>query len=552
MKTNTVDAKWGTMAVYCLATAIGWLALLPPVALLLIRGATALVDLAALCGETAGMDMHNGDAAIRVASAFWFAGLRTVAVASVAVAVAMLFALPASFILAKTDSIMGGSIRFAILALAGIPIYVTVSGVIRIFSLAWLIDPLSPGKTLLATGLINGMGHAPLAAIVASAAWLSIPRENEEAGLLLAGPAMVWRKISLPLGAGGLAAAGALVGVLSACDMTVPDALTVRTWAEELYLAFNLELDPGKAAISALPLAFIAMAGMGALLWRSGKMSARILSNQGRASYRYRLGRFRIPTVIILAAAALVMLWPALDLLWTGMSESRGTLAWTEVRRAALNTIACSGMGSGLAVFLAFPLAWTATRRRSRLFRIGLAAASLFFLSLPTPLYGYAIASFWNQPWWNAPGLSWVPRILYDSPLATVSLYAMQTLPLAILMLWASFKQIPVSCLDAADTLSIPSFSVITRIVLPLSRKGCLLTWAVCYLLTLRELGGLLLIAPPGWTFLAVRYATRIHFGVYADLAFLLAASLPLVLLPPLALAYRAFRPTRLERGISE
>lgn len=535
------NSRWVVVTVCCLVTAIGWLALLPPLALLAFHAGNALIDMGeAFCAG--GQDFHLGGAIVRGTSAFWFAGMRTAMIAAIAVMTAMLFALPASFILAKTGSTMNGAGWFVTLALAGIPLYVIVSGVIRMFSLAWLIDPLSPWKSIIATGLINGIGHAPLATIVASVAWLSIPRENEETGLLFAKPTAVWRKITFPLGIGGLSAAGTLVGVLSASDMTAPDALTVRTWAEELYLAFNLELDPRQAVLSAIPLIVVSMAGMGMLLWRGGKFSASILSNQGRPFYRYNLGRLRVPAYIVLTSAALATLWPLLDLLWAGIVEAHSPQAWSEIGRVSFTTILCSGIGSGLAVFLAFPLAWMTSQIRSRLFRFFAAGTVLFFLSLPTPLYGYAIASFWNQPWWNTPVISWVPQFFYDSPAAAIVLYATQTLPLAMLMLWVAIKRIPAFCLDAAKTLSIGRLSIITRVVLPLCRNGCLLAWAVCYLLSLRELGGLLLIAPPGWLFMAVRYATQVHFGIYADLAFLLAASLPLVLLPPMALIYYVSR----------
>lgn len=536
---GTPDTRRWTAAALALATALGWLMVLPPAALLAARAVSALCALAPELAETG-----FGAVTARSASSFWHAGLRTAAVAGVSAATAMLFAVPASFAIAKIESAASRAGWGVALALSGIPLYVTVSGAVRMFSLAWLVNPGSPGRTLLAAGLIGGAGLAPLATVAASAAWLSIPAESEEAGLLVTTPSRVWRRITLPLGAGGLAAAGVLAAVLAACDMTAPDALGVRTWAEELYLAFNLDSDPGKAAVSALPLAFISMAGLGVLLWRCAGMSGSSLVDQGRRARRYAPGRYHFAVAALLSVAAAVLAWPFADLLLAGLSESGDRVAWREASRAAAITVACSGAGSGLAVFLAIPPAYAASRSRSRLVVCGIAGAALLCVSLPTPLFGYAIASFWNRAWWNAPALSWLPGIFYDTPLSVVALYATQTLPPAVLMLWAVFRGIPAAALDAAATASVRPFAVFVRIVLPLVRNGCLLAWAVCYLLSLRELGGLLLTAPPGWTFLAVRYATQIHFGVYADLAFLLAVSLPLVLLPPLVLVCHISRRT--------
>lgn len=539
---KTVRGKWQMTTTYFLAVALGSLMLLPPIVVLVAQAGAAFGDVIFSLLEAGGFGSCNGMMTTRSMSSFWLAGLRTLSITAISVATAMLFAIPASFVLAKTGSAAGFAGWGVVLSLAGVPTYVTVSGVVRIATLAWLIDPGSPGKTLLAVGLISGIACAPLATVAAAAAWLSIPRETEEAGLLVTRPFRTWRKITLPLGVGGLASAGALVGVLSACDMTVSDALTVRTWAEELYLAFNLELDPGKAAISALPLAMITMGGMGTLLWRVGRTAVAQATHQGRTVYRYSLGGWRVAVLGMLLISAMAMAFPLIDLLWAGLAESTKWPAWVEVCRAALVTIVCSGAGAGLALVMAFPFAWMASRWRSRLVRIVIIAGAMFFLSIPTPMFGYAMASFWNQPWWNAAALSWAPRLFYDTPLAVIALYAMQTLPLATLILWATLKQMPSTCLDAAATMSIRPFSLMIRVVLPFCRDGCLLAWAVCYLLSLRELGGLLLIAPPGWTFLAVRYATQIHFGVYADLAFLLAISLPLVLLPPLALVLHVLR----------
>lgn len=541
MRNNHIVAeKW--MIVYGAATALGWMMVLSPLVLLAVQAVITLGGVVSSFLEAGGAELHHGKIFARNMSSFWLAGARTATISAISMATAMLFALPASFIVAKTKSAMNAVGWCAFLVLAGVPLYITVSGIIRIFSLAWLIDPGSPIRTLAATGLINGIGHAPLATLASSVAWLTIPGECEEAGLLVARPYRVWRKITFPLGVGGVIAAGILVGVLSACDMTAPDALTVRTWAEEVYLAFNLELNPGKAALAVAPLVGVSVTGMAIALWRGKKMAVRPLSSQGRHGYRYHLEKQHIPVWGLLLAAVIVMFWPLADLLWTGLSESNNIFAWKDVGRASLTTIACSGTGAALALFLAFPLAWTLSKRSSRALRLALAGSALLLFSIPTPLFGYAIAAFWNRPWWNVTYLSWAPAIFYDTPLATVALYATQTLPLAVLMLWITFSQLPAACLDAAASLSIRQFSVITRIVIPICRRGCLLTWAVCYLLTLRELGGLLLIAPPGWLFLAVRYATQIHFGVYADLAFLLTMSLPVALLPPLALVYYASR----------
>src|SRR5262245_48054476 len=82
------------------------------------------------------------------------------------------------------------------------------------------------------------MAGLPWVAWIVSAGLRTADRGLEEDALLTGGPGLVFRRVLLPRAALAAAAAAGWVAVQAATEISVTDAMMVRTFAEEVYTQF--------------------------------------------------------------------------------------------------------------------------------------------------------------------------------------------------------------------------------------------------------------------------------------------------------------------------
>ena len=145
-------------------------------------------------------------------------------------------------------------IRLVLAAPALLPPYVV--------GLAWVYMGLLPEWTysLPTAILVLGLVFYPLSMLATEVAMRRIDNRLEEAALIVAPPSRVLWRITLPLAAPSILAAGLVIFVLAISEFGVPGLLRVRVYTTEVFTAFAALYDFARATLLSLPLLVLSAA----------------------------------------------------------------------------------------------------------------------------------------------------------------------------------------------------------------------------------------------------------------------------------------------------
>ncbi|MBN9054203.1 MAG: iron ABC transporter permease [Rhizobiales bacterium] len=260
------------------------------------------------------------------------------------------------------------------------------------------------------------------------------------------------------------------------------------------------------------------------VLLRGNERYARVGSGAARPTDRRRLGRLRLPVMLLPAGlAALTLGVPLTTLcrwLWLG-----GLDIWTGgVARAVLQTVVLALAGGILATLAAIPMAWLSVRAPGRLQRL-LEACHYYIGSLPGVVVALALASITVR--------FLLP--LYQTFAMLLAGYILLFLPRAMVGLRASIAQAPVELERAAMALGRTPGQAVRQVTLRLAAPGAAAGIALVALGIINELTATLMLAPIGVETLATRFwslTSEIDYVAAAPYAVMMVAlSLPLTLL---------------------
>jgi iron(III) transport system permease protein len=361
---------------------------------------------------------------------------------------------------------------------------------LRRFLLALFALPLLMPSFLAAIGLSmlwRGIGGAPavvwafacpgvpLVSFAALAATLTVTRSQADAVRLAGGERHLFRlamRAAFPLA--GLAAA--LAGVLTLAD---PGPGQIFGWpgaASELLTSFAARYDRALATKQALALAVVAALLAWPLAWRlAPDVAAGLFARDVN-----RPSPLRVPATTgwLLAAVSLFTLLPLAGLLQPLFAQPWPVRrAWSEVARTGTDTLLYAALAAGIAVALAFALAWSAGRSPTR--RRWLVTVALALLALPP-----ALPALWLIPWSTRVTLGFA--------------LALRGLPLAMLFALRAVGSMPPSWADAARVHRVPRATFLARVALPWCARWAGPAAALAALLATAEVGTVLLLHPPG------------------------------------------------------
>ena len=187
-------------------------------------------------------------------------------------------------------------------------------------------------------------------------------------------------------------------------------------------------------------------------------------------------------------------------------------------------SVALAAATAAVTVPLAWMLAWAA--RASRLGRILALGSTSVLLALPGPVLGIGVSLALNRPtqWWGdnssvlgriADGLA----AMADSPVVLVWLLTLRTLPFTVLVLWPAVRLVNRTMIEAAEIDGAGWWGRLWHIELPSCRSALAAAALVTAVLSLGEVGGSIIVAPPGLQPLSVRIQILAHWGVENSLA---------------------------------
>lgn len=356
--------------------------------------------------------------------------------------------------------------------------------------------------------------------------------ELEEQALLDTSPAGVFWNVTLRRALPSILAAGLLVGVVTAGEMTITDIYRVRTYAEELYTNAALTADAVELGLSIWPhiaiVAVLAALAAQAALW--------LVPIGDRAAPRrlwvFELGALRWPAFGLMQGLTIVALGvPIGNLiykagLYIDNSSGYAQQAWSATRFMASTfpdrvnpaqwefaaeyyaTLLIGISAASGAVVIGAALAWAARTGGWK------AAPALLLtalgLAVPGPLVALGMIWILNRP--SPAILPWLYDKTVFAPAMTIII---RTLPLTTMILWAAIRSIEQDQLDSAAAEGASSWQQWWRVVLPQRWPAVAIAWLMSFAIAAGDLAASILVIPPGRTTIANQIFLLIHAGVH-------------------------------------
>jgi iron(III) transport system permease protein len=341
----------------------------------------------------------------------------------------------------------------------------------------------------------------------------------------------------------------ALAFVFTVNDFSIPDYVSwvgkpFNVYAAEVFAAWSLEAQPGRAVAKALPLILLTLAALvpALVLRRRGALAT--LDSDFQRPAPLALGRARWPVgFTLLAVAALAGLVPLLRLAFEAGGGARG--AWTvaslgaafaralelareDVQRSVLYSAAAASACVPVALILGHALA------RARHGR-WLEPACLLPLAVPAILFGIGMIVTWNRE---------ATADFYDGGGVVVLLYSGRFSVFALFAMSAAVAMLDPALEDAARLAGAGPARRLTAIVAPSLRTSLIGGWVLVFVFAMRELDAAILVPAANHTAI-FRVFNALHFGRDDFVAALTLLLVFLLLLP--GLLWALFGRRRLE-----
>lgn len=442
------------------------------------------------------------------------------------------------WLLERTDIVFRRPVRYGLLMMLFIPLYLYAAGWDAGFGLqGWLhtIAGEPPGRPWLdgwrGAIWIHSAALMPWVILMTVAILRATPNESELAARLDASAWATFWKLGAPQLTVPAILCGLWVVMVTAGEITVTDLYQIRTYAEEIYIGFALESDTFGSAI--LP----AASSAGASILLSLVLGVLALA----LIYRFRpvpplesiesrvlfpLGHFAGPLGLgLLVIVSMLALVPIGSLVYkSGVSVEQ--IADTRVRhwsvikcvqlvfespwrfRTEYRWSLIIGTCAATAAVTAGWFVATAARRGGWSFWGSMLGLALL-LAVPGPVLGIVLIRFFNQP--SIPGLVF----LYDRTIcAPVLATTLRALPIVALILWHGISALPDAVIEAAKLDGASRWQRWRFVEIPQCWPviGC--GWLVAMALSIAELSASILVVPPGVTTLAIRIFNLMHYGV--------------------------------------
>ena len=444
---------------------------------------------------------------------------RSLGLAGGVLLIALAVALPAAWLVARTD--LPGRRVWAVLAALPLafPSYVAAFAFVSVLgprgALQGWLEPLGVGELpALAYGfsgacLVLGLFTYPYLYLLLVASLRDLDTAWEESSRSLGVGA--WRTfvtVVLPRLRPALAGGSLLVVLYTLSDFGAVSIVRYNTFTVAIYNSYSGLFDRTAAAGLAAVLMVLAFVAVGVESLAAGR-PRKAGGRTPRRGSPVRLGGWKWPAVawLALVAAVNLVLPLGLVLFWAVRARLAGLplgTAW----RAAANSLLAAGAAALVALLLAVAVAWWKERYPGpwatvvgRLARAGYA--------LPGLVIALALVFFATR--WARP--------LYQSLALLVAAYVIRFLPEALTASRSALAAVPPRLEEAARSLGRRPIQVLREVTLPLVRRGLLVGMGLVFLTSMKELPATLILRPIGFDTLATRVWSHAAEGIYSRAA---------------------------------
>ncbi len=446
-----------------------------------------------------------------------------------------LIGVPFGAVLARLKLPFEGVLRFLFLVPVMLPTY--------IIGITWTEHlPLSGlwGSVFLLT-----TAYWPVVALFTEKGIRAVDRSMEDAARMMTRPGRVFSSITLRLAMPSILTGALLVFIFVISDFCIPDLLSFtstssyQVFTSEIFYRWSERSRPGEAAAASLPVILIALAALALILRLESKAARAASSGRFVPVPSSRGGIWTVPVLLFLFFAVAVSVVVPLATLYLWLARAGGpaemadvfVTSLSSVGMDAFNSIAYSALAAALMVSIGFFLAYL-VERSGRLGGVILSFLILLPLVFPAVMVGVGEIRFWNSP---ANPLS---DVVYETDAMLVFTYFARFIPIAVLSLRSSMKQVDRRVEEASAMAGTGFLPTMTRILMPLTFRGIWVSFLLGYILCMRELDTIAIIGAGNNT-LPFRIYSQIHTSRDVSIAALCLVLVLTLLLPPLI--YRLF-----------
>lgn len=415
-----------------------------------------------------------------------------------------------------------GWLRMALFVPMVIPPYVHALAWMR--AAEWLRRVVTPAGIRLpafqgfgAALLVQTMVHLPLATAVGLAAWSMIEAQLVDAALMRGSQDRALRRIVLPIACPVLLSGAVLIFVLCMGDLSIPSLFSVNTYTLELYARFSATGRIGDVTLLAVPHVLVCLV---ALVPAIRSISATISAPSTREGMAHGLRHSSRWTRGLCAGAVCLL---SLDVAGLGVSLLSGLhgATWVAVLDAApsaLVSVRLAFFACVLTLTLATAVGPLVGHRGS----LGnfLLALILMSLALPGPVAGT--------------GALLVGGIMHGgwaAQAAPALLMTFRFAPFACLMIGARLARADVDAVEAGRVFERRRGDWMLRVWLPMLLPVLTATILLVTILVVGEVGGILMVMPPGQQPLSITIYNYLHYGASGTVSALCLALFVTVLL---------------------
>ena len=420
-----------------------------------------------------------------------------VAVSSTVIGVAL------AWLVARSD-LPGRAVWRVVVALPlAVPSYLTAAGYASFFPSA-----RSPaGAWLVLTLLTYPYVYLP---VVTALRGLE-PSLDEVASSLGDGPGRRFLRVTLPQ-IRPAAAIGALLSALFVVsDFGAVALLRVRTFAVFIYQSYLAGLDPPRGAARGCVLLIFTFV----LVVTEARLRGRVRYDRfgpgaSRPQATAPLRRWRWPATAVVAAVAIAALGIPAASLGRGLVEALQLgLDLPRLSRSSWSSLLTATAGAAVTVAAALPVALLVARHRDRLTRL-IDRSTYLAQAIPGVVVALSMIFFAARI---------VPGFYRRLPVLVFA-YVVLFLPLALSVLHARARQIPLVYEEVARSLGRGPVGVLRTVTAPLLAPGVAAGLALAFLAGLKEVPATLLVAPLGFETLATQAFGAAQRGSDAGMAF--------------------------------
>ncbi|MFN2440020.1 MAG: ABC transporter permease, partial [Chitinophagaceae bacterium] len=340
--------------------------------------------------------------------------------------------------------------------------------------------------------------YTPLAAFIIQNGFKNINAGMEEAGMMITSYNKVFFKIVLPLLRPALFSSFILIFILSLSEFAVPSYLSIPVFTTEIFTQFSAFYNYSLATVQSLILTAICLL---LLLPERRYLTKEHFFSFGKKAFRFRvfeLANKTIPLILAILYIIFTVLMPVLFL--TTQTFSKGEAFFLEIVEMLLPSVKDSLFIGVAAAFIVtvFGLifAWLTVQFKFRLLQTVL----LFVFAVPAIVTGVSLILFYNTRSLN---------FIYSSILIIFIAFTARFVFISVKIISDSLQQIPASFTDAAYMMGATPLHIFRKITIPLLGEALFTSFFIILIFCLNELSTVIMIYPPGTSFLPVTIFTR-------------------------------------------